>query len=75
MPCSLIQKEMEWGVNYFCTQGYGLTIHLSEAEVTHQLQTHRQLKPSINEKELRVSRSQDLLGFKFLVMQTWIRIC
>lgn len=74
MPCGLIQKEMEQVVNYFCTQGYGLTICLSEAEVTHQLQSHRQSKSAINGEELRVSTRLGFVGSEFLVMQTWTRI-
>lgn len=74
MPCGLIQKEMEQVVNYFCTQGYGLTICLSEAEVTHQLQPHRQSKSAINGEELRVSTRLGFVGSEFLVMQTWTRI-
>lgn len=74
MPCRLIQKEMEQVVNYFCTQGYGLTICLSEAEVTIQLQPHRQSTSAINGEELRVSTRLGFLGSEFLVMQTWTRI-
>lgn len=74
MPCGLIQKEMEQVVNYFCTQGYGLTICLREAEVTHQLQPHRQSKSAINGEELRVSTRLGFVGSDFLVMQTWTRI-
>lgn len=66
MPCRLIQKEMEQVVNYFCTQGYGLTIHLIEA--AYQLQPHRQSKSAINGEELSVSIGLGFLGSVFLVM-------
>lgn len=74
MPCRLIRKEMEQVVNYFCTQGYGLAICLSEAEVIHQLQLHRQSESAINGEELRVSTRLGFLGSEFLVIQTWTRI-
>ena len=74
MPCRLIQKEMEQVVNYFCTQGYGLTICSSEAEVIYQLQPHRQSKSAINGEALRVSTRLGFVGSEFPVMQTWTGI-
>ena len=65
---------MEQVVNYFGTQGYGLTMCLSEAEVIHQLQPHRQSEFAINGVELRVSTRFGFLGSEFSVMQTWTRI-